>query len=129
MPALRRRLFVLLGAYEDLTDRETSALRRGDIGYVLAIQERKARLTESLQAARRTTELSSDESAAFHERVRSLHARESGNLDTLRVQMAQNRQATREIGQAVQRSRQVRRGYSSIGSGLKTAGSSVLGQA
>jgi len=129
MTLSRRRLFVLLGAYEDMTERESSALRRGDIDYVLAIQERKARLTESLGMARRSLDLSSDDTAALNERVRTLQAREMGNLTALREQMAQVRQSLQAIGQAVQRSRQVRRGYSGLGAGLRVSGTSVLGQA
>jgi hypothetical protein len=129
MTASRRRLFVLLGAYEDMTERETRALRRGDIDYVLAIQERKSRLTESLQQARLTTELTVDDTAALNERVRSLQVRESGNLTSLREQMAQVRQSLTEIGQAVQRSRQVRRGYSGMATGSRGGVASVLGQA
>lgn len=129
MTPSRRRLFVLLGAYEDLTERESSALRRGDIEYVLAIQERKSRLTESLQHARRSVQLTSDDTAALDERVRVLQARESGNLNSLREQMTQVRQSLDDIGQAVQRSRKVRRGYSGLGVGLRSAGTSVLGQA
>lgn len=129
MTPSRRRLFVLLGAYEDLTERESSALRRGDIDYVLALQERKSRLTESLALARRSTELTSEDAAALDARVRTLQARETGNLTSLREQMAVVRQSLQEIGQAVQRSRQVRRGYSGLGAGMRSAGASVLGQA
>jgi hypothetical protein len=129
MTPARRRLFVLLGAYEDMTERESRALRRGDIDYVLAIQERKSRLTESLQQARLTAELTADDTAALNERVRSLQIRESDNLTSLREQMAQVRQSLAEIGQAVQRSRQVRRGYSGMGTGSRGGVASVLGQA
>ena len=129
MTPLRRRLFVLLGAYEDLTERESSALRRGDIEYVLALQERKGRLTEALQEARRSTELSSDDLGALNERVRSLQDRESGNLEILRGHMAQVRQSLNEIGQATQRSRKVRRGYSGLGAGLRSTRDTVLGRA
>jgi len=129
MTPARRRLFVLLGAYEDMTERESSALRRGDIDYVLAIQERKSRLTESLQQARRETELTPEESNALTDRVRLLQARESANLESLREQMARVRQTLNEIGQAAQRSRQVRRGYSGFGAGMRAARESVLGRA
>lgn len=129
MTPSRRRLFVLLGAYEDLTERESSALRRGDIEYVLAIQERKTRLTESLQHARRSTELTPDDAVALTDRVRALQARETENLNSLRQQMAHARESLNEIGQAVRRSRKVRRGYSGIGAGMRGAGESVLGRA
>jgi hypothetical protein len=125
----KRRLFVLLGAYEDLTDRESGALRRGDIDYVLAIQERKGRLTEALQTTRRSTELSSDDSAVLRQRVRALEAREAGNLGSLREQMARVRSELNEISQATQRSRKVRRGYTGISMGSHSASESVLGRA
>ncbi len=129
MSPSRRRLFVLLGAYEDLAERESSALRRGDIEYVLSIQERKARLTETMHAVRRAAELSREDILIFDDRVRSLTARESGNLDALRTMMAQVRQSLTEIGQAMQRSRKVRRGYSAVGASVRTGTPSVLGQA
>ena len=129
MPSAQRRLFVLLGAYEDLTDRETSALRRGDIHYVLSIQERKSRLTTALQEVRDATALSSAETAAWSDRIRALQTREEGNLTVLRDHMAQTRQALGEIGQATQRSRNVRRGYSGYGAGRRAAGEGILGRA
>lgn len=127
MTPSRRRVFVLLGAYEDLTERESSALRRGDIEYVLALQERKGRLTEALLQARQGAELSALDASALIERVRTLQARESHNLEVLRGRMAQVRQSLDEIGQATQRSRKVRRGYSGIASGLRATSASVLG--
>lgn len=129
MTPARRRLFVLLGAYEDLAERESSALRRGDIEYVLSIQERKGRLTEAMHVVRRNTELSHADTQAFEERVRSLQVRESGNLDALREQMTQVRRSLTEIGQAMQRSRKVRRGYSGFTAGSRSSATSVLGQA
>lgn len=128
MTPSRRRLFVLLGAYEDLTERESGALRRGDIEYVLAIQERKGRLTEAMQHARRAVELSAADNSALQDRIRSLHARETNNLAALREQMAQVSEAMAQIGQAAQRSRKVRRGYSGLGTGMRSA-ASVLGRA
>lgn len=128
MTPARHRLFVLLGAYEDLTDRETSALRRGDIQNVLSIQERKGRLTEVLQDTRRSVELSTEDSAAWNDRVRLLSSRESENLDVLRGHMTQVRHSLAEIGQAAQRSRKVRRGYTGL-DGQRHSGVAVLGRA
>ena len=67
-----RRVFILLGAYEDLTERETSALRRGDVTHAIALEHRKRRIAEAMAAARRTAELSAEELDALTRRVRFL---------------------------------------------------------
>lgn len=127
MTPSRRRLFTLLGAYEDLTERESSALRRGDVHYVLAIQERKGRLTEALQQARRATELSAPDSTAWTDRVRSLQARETDNLRVLRGRMAEIQRSLAEIGQAAQRSRNIRRSYTGFGAAQRVSSTGMLG--
>jgi hypothetical protein len=125
-----RRLFVLLGACEDLTDRETGALRRGDIDHAVTLETRKTRLTEAMAAARQNAELSPDDASAFIERVRCLEARENRNLSFLREEMERARTALAQINQATRRSRMVRRGYA--GTSIRTAPSlaePVLGRA
>lgn|SRR5690554_5844187 len=106
-----RRLFVLLGAYEDLTDRETSALRRGDVEHAITIENRKRRLAEALADARRAAELSAEEIEVLHSRVRGLTERENANLAFLREEMGRVRAALGTLYQVARRSRQVRRGY------------------
>jgi len=129
MSPSRQRIFVLLGAYEDLTERESRALRRGDIDYVLSIQERKARLTDSLRETRPAVELLEGDAASFRQRLLALQAVEQGNLAELRQQMAQAQQELAEIGQVAQRSRQIRRGYSGLRGDLQSGSSVVLGTA
>jgi hypothetical protein len=121
-----RRLFVLLGAYEDLTEREAGALRRGDVEHAITIENRKIRLAEAMADARREADLSPVEIDQLQSRVRGLEAREHQNLSFLREEMGRVRAALGGLYQVAQRSRQVRRGYG----GTQAAESeSVLGQA
>lgn len=121
---------MLLGAYEDLTERESGALRRGDIEHAVTLEARKLRLSEAMATARRNAELSSDEADAFLERVRCLEARENRNLTFLREEMERTRTALAEIHQTTRRSRMVRRGYAGFTSGVNTSlGEPVLGRA
>ena len=106
-----RRLFVLLGAYEDLTERESGALRRGDVEHAITIENRKRRIAEALSDARRNAELSPDEITALDSRVRGLEQRENANLSFLREEMGRVRVALSGLHQVAQRSRQIRRGY------------------
>lgn len=106
-----RRLFVLLGAYEDLTERESGALRRGDVEHAITIENRKRRIAEALADARRNAELSPDEITALDSRVRGLEQRENANLSFLREEMGRVRVALAGLHQVAQRSRQIRRGY------------------
>jgi hypothetical protein len=124
-----RRLFVLLGAYEDLTERETGALRRGDVEHAISIENRKIRLAEALADARRTVELSPGEIDVLNSRVRGLEEREHQNLSFLRAEMGRVRAALGGLYQVAQRSRQVRRGYVGATSVGEARTENVLGQA
>jgi hypothetical protein len=122
-----RRLFVLLANYEDLTEREGAALRRGDIEHAIALEGRKRRLAEAMAAARRNAGLSNAEGDAYIRRVRSLEVREKENLAALREEMARTRAALDHLNQAAHRTRKVRRGYGG-GFGLPVA-EPILGRA
>ncbi|MGH8018561.1 MAG: hypothetical protein ACREIA_09760 [Opitutaceae bacterium] len=106
-----RRIFVLLGAYEDLTDRESRALRRGDIKFVVGLCNRKRRMAQAMKMARKNAVLSEQELAVLQERVRTLEKRETANLDFLREEMARTRAELSTLNTAAKRTRQVRRGY------------------
>lgn len=106
-----RRLFVLLGAYEDLTERETGALRRGDVDHAIAMENRKIRLAVALAEAHQSAELSAEEREMLDFRVRNLRQREHENLSFLREEMDRVRAALAGLHQVGQRSRQIRRGY------------------
>lgn len=123
-----RRVFVLLGAYESLTERETGALRRGDIEHVVALEQRKLRLVEALKAARRTAGLSGADNDALLRRVRSLEVQEKENLSFLREEMGRVRLSLAQLSRATQRSRQVRRGYAGATVGIAMA-EGTLGRA
>jgi len=106
-----RRLFVLLGTYEDLTERESGALRRGDVEHAITIENRKRRLAEAMADARRNADLSPEEIDQLDFRVRGLEAREHANLSFLREEMGRVRAALGNLYQVARRSQQVRRGY------------------
>lgn len=124
-----RRLFVLLGAYEDLTEREAGALRRGDVEHAITIENRKIRIAEAMADARRQVELSPGELDALNSRVRGLEAREHQNSSFLREEMGRVRAALGSLYQVAQRSRQVRRGYVGATAGDEPASDVVLGRA
>lgn len=123
-----RRVFVLLGAYEGLTERETGALRRGDIEHVVSLEGRKLRLVEALKTARRNAGLSNADNDALLRRVRCLETQEKQNLSVLREEMARVRQSLAQLSRATHRSRQVRRGYVGASFG-PTLAEGMLGRA
>jgi hypothetical protein len=124
-----RRLFVLLGAYEDLTDRETGALRRGDVDHAITIENRKIRLAEALADARRQVDLSPGEMEILSSRVRGLEQREHQNLAFLREEMGRVRAALGGLYRIAERSRQVRRGYAGATQAGEDNPEGVLGRA
>lgn len=124
-----RRLFVLLGAYEDLTERERHALRRGDIDHAITLENRKVRLAEAMAQARRSTELSGAEIDDLNRRVRNLEARNHENLAFLREEMMRVGAALSHLHKAVHRARQVRRGYLGAPAAGNAMAESVLGRA
>ena len=124
-----RRLFVLLGTYEDLTERETGALRRGDVEHAITIENRKRRLAEAMASARRDAKLTPEEIDLLESRVRGLEAREHANLSFLREEMGRVRAALGNLYQVARRSRQVRRGYAGATAGETTQTESALGNA
>ena len=110
-----RRLFVLLGAYEDLTGRESGALRRGDVARAISLENRKLRLAQSMATVRRDATLSTDEAGDYVRRVRRLESLEQDNLAFLREETNRSRDALSRINQAAGRMRNVRRGYAGAG--------------
>jgi hypothetical protein len=124
-----RRVFVLLGAYEDITERESGALRRGDIDYAISLENRKQRISAALADARRNTVLSGGDLDVLTRRVRSLETREKDNLAFLREEMARVRESLTHLQQAAHRNRQVRRGYAGGTPGVVALAESVLGRA
>lgn len=124
-----RRIFVLLGAYEDLTERESRALRRGDIHFAITLENRKIRLAEALAVARRNAVLSATDLGALTERVRTLETREMDNLAFLREEMARVRVDLTNLKQTASRTRSIRRGYVGRKSTMSEMAGSVLGRA
>jgi hypothetical protein len=124
-----RRVFVLLGACEDITERETAALQRGDIEHALKLGARKLRISRSMAQTWKNSELSSAEVAALTERVRNLEVREKDNLAFLSEQMGRVKSALTEITQAAHRSRNVRRGYAGVFGSMGNTAEVALGRA
>ncbi|BET65957.1 hypothetical protein ASA1KI_08750 [Opitutales bacterium ASA1] len=108
-----RRVFVLLGVYEDLTERESRALRRGDVSFAIALENRKRRMVQAMATARRNAELSQADLSIIGERVRIVEARQRENLEYLRQEMLRVRADIAELGRTTTRTRSVRRGYAS----------------
>ena len=123
------RIFVLLGAYEDLTERESSALRRGDIEHAITIENRKQRLAVSLAEVRRNTVLSDGELDVLNRRVRMLEDHEMANLAFLREELARVGASLGALKKAVHRSRQVRRGYVAAHAPISALANGILGRA
>ena len=124
-----RRVFVLLDACEDITERESAALRRGDIDHAIALGKRKLPISESMVAARKNSELSRVEIDALTNRVRSLEVREKDNIAFLSEQMGRVKAALNGITQAAHRSRNVRRGYAGVVGTMTNPAEGNLGRA
>lgn len=124
-----RRLFVLLSAYEDITERESAALRRGDVEQAITLENRKLRISEEMNRARENAELSDDEIDALNQRVRGLEFREKHNLAFLREEMARVRATLATLQMAVRKTRNVRRGYAGTFGATIDAAEGMLGRA
>jgi hypothetical protein len=124
-----RRVFVLLGACEAITERETAALRRGDIDHAINLGARKLRIARSMAEARENSGLSGAEVDALTERVRNLEVLEKSNLAFLSEQMVRVKSALTEITQAAHRSRNVRRGYAGVFGSMGNTAEVALGRA
>lgn len=122
------RVFVILSAYEDLTDRESRALRRGDIDFAIKLENRKLRLAQTLGRARKNSVLSEADVDALSRRVRTLQERETANLEFLRGEMSRVCAELGALDTATNRSRQIRRGYSE-NNRMAASGNGVLGRA
>jgi len=124
-----RRLFVLLSSYEDITLRESAALRRGDVDQAIILINRKRRISEEMDRARGNAELSEDEIDALNQRVRDLESREKHNLAFLREEMARVRATLATLQMAVRKTRNVRRGYAGTFGAAINSAEGVLGRA
>ncbi len=115
--------FVLLGAYEALTEKETFCLKEANFEAVSTVQAKKARLLSELQNLddQETPEIA--EKVAFNRRLKQLQEYEKSNDALLVKLMEANRSESKSLSKRANSASQVKKAYGSAGnsSGLKRA--------
>lgn len=111
-----RKRFVLLGAYEALTEKETFCLKEANFDAVSKVQAKKARLLSELQALDEQDSLKAEEKNEFNRRLQQLQEREKRNDTLLGQLMAENRSESKTLSKRVSSASQVRRAYGAASS-------------
>jgi ribosomal protein L34E len=118
-----RKRFILLGAYEELTEKETFCLKEANFDAVSTVQGKKARLLSELQSLDDQGTLETEEKDEFNRRLQQLQECEKGNDILLGELMKENRSEFKTLSKRANSASQVRRAYGSAGnaSGAKRA--------
>jgi predicted nucleotidyltransferase len=116
-----RKSFVLLGAYEALTEKETFCLKEANFEVVSKIQSKKDRLLKELQNLEDRESLESDEKDEFNRRLQILQECEKSNEALLKRLKAENRSQFKSLSKRASSASQIRRAYGSAANpdGLK----------
>lgn len=112
MTEMRKR-FVLLGAYETLTEKETFCLKEANFDAVSTVQAKKARLLSKLQSLEDHDALGAGEKEEFNGRLQRLRECEKRNDALLEVLKEENRTQFKSLSKRVNSASQVRKAYGS----------------
>ena len=105
--------FVLLGAYETLTEKETFCLSEANFEAVSAVQAKKARLLSELQNLDAGESLEAEEKADFNLRLQQLQECEKRNDALLDELKKENRSQFKELSKRASSASKVRKAYGS----------------
>ncbi len=108
--------FVLLSAYESLSEKETFCLTEANFEAVSVIQAKKARILKELQALEDQDSLGPEEKAEFNRRLERLQESEKSNDAMLDKLKEENRAQFKSISKRVSSASQVRKAYGSASS-------------
>ena len=110
-----RKRFILLGAYEGLTEKETFCLKEANFDAVSTVQAKKARLLSELQGLDDQDTLETTEKDEFNRRLQKLQECEKDNDALVLELMKENRSEFKTLSKRSNSASQVRRAYGSAG--------------
>ena len=104
-----RKRFVLLGAYEALTEKENFCLKEANFEAVSTVQAKKARLLSELQSLDDQETLEIAEKVAFNRRLKQLQEYEKSNDALLVKLMEANRSESKSLWKRANSASQVKK--------------------
>ncbi len=108
-----RKRFVLLDAYEALTEKETFCINEANFEEISRVQAKKSKLLAELESLSDTPLLDEKEISEFNQRIDTLRERETSNSLRLDGLMKENREQFRDLSKRANSASQIRRAYGS----------------
>ncbi len=105
--------FVLLAAYEDLTEKETFCIKEANFDEIRKVQGKKLKLLGEMDALGDRDRLRPEEKEDFNNRVERLQIREKENEERLNLLMGQNRSELKSLSKHASSVSQIRKAYGS----------------
>ena len=110
MPQKPSKHFILLSAYEELTQKETFCIGESNFEAVVRVQEKKRSLLAGL-AGLAAADLAEADRAAFSRRVEALREQEDRNAEALDARIKDNRLEYRKLTMNAKSAPQLIRAY------------------
>ncbi len=108
-----RKRFALLGAYEELTEKETFCLKEANFDAVKEVQAKKAKLVGELQRFEGGGQLSPSEKEEFNSRIEILLGSEKENEALLEALKSENRAQFKSLVKQSNSVSKIRKAYGS----------------
>lgn len=115
--------FVLLSAYEALTEKETFCIKEANFDEIRKVQAKKSRLLEELGSLDDDDQLESEQKAEFNCRIDRLQAKEKENELRLAELMDQNRSEIKALSKRSSSVSQIKKAYGTASSPDNSRGS------
>lgn len=120
--------FVLLSAYEELTEKETFCIKEANFDEIRKVQSKKVKLLGELDTLNDKDQLRTEEKEAFNKRIERLQMREKENDERLALLIGQNRVELRSLSKRASSVSQIRKAYG-LPSGLEIPNRALKGKA
>jgi len=105
--------FVLLAAYEDLTEKETFCIKEANFEEIRKVQGKKLKLLGEMDALEDGDRLRPEEKEGFNDRIQRLQIREKENEERLNLLMGENRSEMKSLSKHASSVSQIRKAYGS----------------
>jgi len=115
--------FVLLSAYEELTEKETFCIKEANFDEIRKVQAKKSRLLEELGSLDDEDRLKSEQRVDFNRRIDRLQTIEQENESRLEALMDQNRSEIKTLSKRSSSASKIKKAYGTASSPDNSSGS------
>lgn len=105
--------FVLLTAYEELTEKETFCLKEANFDEIRKVQAKKSKLIGELESLNDQDGVRPEEKENFNSRIEALKRQEKDNEECLKLLINENRTELKSLSKHTSSVSQIRKAYGS----------------